>query len=110
MKIEIDIVNLTPHAIEYLKPDGKLVKFPSKGQARLRQQDYRELRLGDFRFINYQSEPNVEGLPKEESSRLFIVSSIVQLALKGMRSDLISPTIVEKDSKGNVICCRAFKL
>lgn len=110
MKIEIDIINLTPHSIEYLKADGKILKFPSKGQARVRTQDYRSICLGDIRFVNYDSEPSVEGLPEPSHGKLYIVSTVVQTALKNRRDDLLSPCMIEKDRDGNILCCRAFKL
>lgn len=110
MKIELDIINLTPHSIEYLKPDGKILKFPSKGQARLNAAQYTEINIGEIRFVNYDPNPQVEGLPKPSEGKLYIVSTVVQSALRKVRSDLLSPCMVDKDRDGTVLACRGFKL
>jgi hypothetical protein len=107
MKLQIDILNFTPHDINYVKKVGTTITFPSKGNARMITQDYRQIMLVDIALVIYD-DTQIEGLPPRKEGMLYIVSSIVQVNAR--RDDLLSPCQFERDNAGSIISCRAFKL
>lgn len=53
---------------------------------------------------------NLQGLPQEQADTMYIVSIVVQDALRGKRSDLLCPTDFVRDEAGRIIGCRALSV
>lgn len=78
------LVNLTPHAIKLndgteVPPSGTVARIASSYS------EFNSDRVAEVVF----GEP--VGLPEPEEGTLFIVSGLLASALKGVRSDLVSP-------------------
>ncbi len=94
--------NLTPHAVGFKTPDGKILSFPSEGVARV------DVFPGVAREIEFDGQvmpvnPSVKygaviGLPEPNGETIFIVSLIVitQPSVAG-RPDVVAPATGPKD-------------
>jgi hypothetical protein len=101
-----NVVNLTPHTINFVKEDGEICKLPPSGQvARVSstQQDAGE--FGIFKLSKTKFGEVVD-LPSENGD-LFIVSALVRTAVAN-RMDVASPGDLLRDAEGNVIGCKNF--
>lgn len=98
------IVNLTPHAVSLISPDGTTREFPSQGLARVA---VTRAVIGEIdgtpvcRSIFGQ----VEGLPEPAPNTFYIVSMLVAQAARN-RTDLICPDNLVRDEAGRIVGCR----
>jgi hypothetical protein len=107
----VNLVNLTPHAVNLLREDGGLiVSVPPNGQVARVQTLATE--TGSVE-INGYSIPivsteygEVENLPEPQEDTIFIVSVLVVSALKGQRNDVVAPDTgpesVVRDAQGQI--------
>lgn len=103
----MNIRNLTPHDITICDKCGKIVKvIPSSGIVRLSAKiaDYSE--VDGIRITKtYYGEP--DGLPEFRDDTYYIVSQLVKSALPE-RMDLLVPTEMVRDEKGNIVGCQSL--
>ncbi len=104
----VKLVNLTPHPVKVLM-NNAFVELESVGICRVQ---YGELKIGQINGIELVriEYPSIEGLPAPQENTYYIVSSVVALAMKGLRNDLIVPYDFIKDSTGNIIGCKKFQI
>jgi hypothetical protein len=105
----MNIVNLTPHSINFVGEDGTpiLTIEPSGILARVQATI---VATGDTVCgipITKTRFGEVEGLPEPEDGTTFVVSRMVAEALPG-RSDLLIPNESVRDEGGNIIGCRSL--
>lgn len=105
---EVEVVNLTPHAINILDSDNFIVKtFESSGIARC---TCSRNQIGNVNGIainsNYYGE--VTGLPEPKDGTMYIVSALVAQAVKYVRSDVLVTDDAVRNDDGQIIGCRAF--
>lgn len=100
------IVNLTPHTVNEVETNSKFQ--PSGKVARVSTQ---YIQQGDVDgiplFVVKYGE--VEGLPEPEEGTMYVVSSLVLEAMRGVRTDLIAPGELVRDEQGQPIGCKGFK-
>ncbi len=104
------IINLTPHEINLLTPEGELKIPPSGVTARV---SVERKKIGDV-FIDGKFIPVyknkfglVENLPDPEPYTLYIVSAIVAQAVPN-RFDVVVPDDFVRDEQGRIIGARAL--
>lgn len=97
-----DIINLTPHVVNILD----YMNIPPSGTV-ARVSVVMEPVLGK-EFIVEGEYGKVYGLPDEVYDVLYIVSTMVRLA-RPDRQDIVSPAMLVRDEKGQIIGCRALE-
>jgi hypothetical protein len=97
------VINLTPHMVNV---NG--MSYPSEGLARVSE---KETQIGMLNGIPLFSKTfgEVVGLPDPQEGILFIVSGLVKAACPN-RTDLLVPTKLVRDEKGNIIGCQGFAI
>ena len=115
----VNIVNLTPHSVNYYAGDHVEVIKPSGLVARVvvykdipnQVRYYLDNEDGFNRISITQNlevmQKQVVNLPEIRSNTIYIVSTLVQLLHP--RADLVSPDETVRDENGRIIGCRAFK-
>jgi len=101
------LINLTPHPINICDEAGKVVRvFQSEGLVRLKAVT---VTVGEIDGIHLTRTEfgQPEGLPEFSEGKMYIVSQLVKSALPG-RKDLLVPSEVVRDEKGNIIGCKAL--
>lgn len=100
----MQLINLTPHAIrlsngEIVEPTGYVSRVNST-----------QSQVGDIRGIPVLESTlsKTVNLPEEEEGVAYIVPSVVRL-MAPTRQDLLSPTKLIRDGKGNVVGCGALE-
>jgi len=108
MKKKTKIVNLTPHCVRIVMPDGSIREVPSAGIARLA---VNIESAGEFDGIPLTKSVfgQPKGLPEPVPGTMYIVSGIMKSALTE-RTDLVVPNELVRDDKGAVIGCRSLGL
>lgn len=101
------IVNLTPHAINFLTDDSIIVFPPSGVVARVEEYSETVGHVNGFP-ITGNVHSSVQDLPLYKDGVMYIVSSIV-LDSATTRTDLLSPTVFLRDASGRIIGAKAFK-
>lgn len=103
------IVNLTPHELNLVSPDGETTTIQPSGQiARITSTPGQELALGlSCRTFTSPTWGEVENLPEPQDGTIFIVSGIVAGRISG-RPDVWSPGTgprdeAIRDEKGRII-------
>lgn len=103
------IINLTPHAINFLGADGAalLTVAPSGTVARCATT---ATEIGDIDGIPIRVSTfgDVVGLPAPVAGTILIVSAITAQAVKGLRDDVFIPDDAVRDDAGRIIGCRAL--
>jgi len=108
------IVNLTPHEVNLVLGDGKVVTFPSLGVIRLPKRtevvgkiatsiDGREVEIP----LSKTSFGKAEGLPEREEGTIFIVSSLICQACPD-RDDFFIVDQTTRDKDGRIVGCRSL--
>lgn len=102
--IDMDIINLTPHAVAV----GDRTFPPSEVVARV---DVELTECGDIDGIPLVKGTygNVTDLPKHNTSTFYIVSTMVRLACPD-RTDLGSPSQLIRDETGRIVGCGALEM
>lgn len=104
------IINLTPHPVNVLDENGKVVRtFPTSGTiARLEVETERTGIIDGIPTVRTKfGKP--EGLPAPTGGTFYIVSQLVKSG-SPMRPDLLVPADVVRDTEGRIIGCRAFQV
>lgn len=104
---EINIVNLTPHDVKVFSEDGEtvLAEYPATGES-VRVETKTEI-VGNVNGVpvSTQKYGDVIGLPKQKPNTVYLVSLVVQMAVKS--DDLLSPDTSPKgavrDNQGRII-------
>jgi len=118
-KQPVTLVNLTPHDIVIYHEDGKTVKLVIRASGQVARATARRKKIGEINGIPvYRNEfSEVEGLPKPKRGVIYIVSSLVQQALKlrGIkRKDIVSPDTspegVVRDKNGRILGTKGFQV
>ncbi len=103
-----EIVNLTPHDVLVVDPDGSRRVFPSAGKARVSESvsivaEIDGIPLVEKRYLE------ATGLPPPRSGTLYVVSYYTRACCPD-RDDLLIPHDLVRDGAGNIIGCRAFSI
>lgn len=112
----VRFINLTPHPMTLVAPDGSQVVIPASGMvARVKAAStvVRTVSVDGIEFpINRTVFGSVEGLPEPEEGTIYIVSTLVLSALAGSRSDVVAPdsNSAVRDSDGRIIGVRGFQI
>ena len=107
----MEIINLTPHKINIVDNDGKLIKvFESKGEARAEQKDVEIGMLEGIPIIETSYGEPIN-LPEYDQGTYYIVSAITAKAayLSGRKTrDLLLTAKTVRNSDGQIIGCQAL--
>ena len=102
------IINLTPHALNFVGEDGQIVLTvePSGTLARV---SSKTILTGEIMGIPVTSTEygEVEGLPAPEEGTVYVVSSLVASRVPE-RGDVFIPNESVRDEKGRIIGCRSL--
>lgn len=99
----MNVINLTPHALDLVCNDGLVMHIEASGVvARCAE---RRNRVGEVAgmVIERAEFGAIEGLPDPQTDTIFIVSTLVLTALKGVRPDVFSPGKAIRDDAGRII-------
>lgn len=103
----INMVNLTPHDVNFVDNDGNIVRTvkPSGVVARL---SVETIVIGEIDGIQVTESvfSDIENLPEEAEDTIYIVSSLV--AEKAKRPDVYVPNGSVRDSNGRIIGCKSL--
>lgn len=104
----IELVNLTPHAVNIVTAEGDpiITVEPSGILARVSSST---VVVGDLDGIPITATKygEVEGLPAPEPGKVYIVSSLVAQRCKG-RDDVFIPNESVRDDKGRIVGCKSL--
>lgn len=105
------IINLTPHAINFVGEDGKVfLSVPSSGVARAAatRSKVGEIQAnGGIIPINTTTFEEVRDLPEPQPDTIYVVSALTAQAAPE-RSDLYITDDAVRDDAGRIIGCRAL--
>lgn len=107
------IVNLTPHPIKIMTPEGVMIKeFPSEGIARAAQTVTPFGEIDGISVVETKfSDP--ENLPDPEEGTYYVVSAILAQAARAAgrtTSDLLLTSRPIRDENGQIIGCEGFAI
>lgn len=104
----VNLINLTPHAVNFVTADGRQVDVQPEGIiARLEQHDVLSRWIG--RIPVYKTEyGEVQNLPDPQPDTIYIVSGMV-LSQVPERDDVLSPGALIRNDAGQVIGAGGFK-
>ena len=103
----MNILNCTPHPINFEASNGDVTEFPYSGIVPRVSMEYTEMDVDGILF----SRPKygeVIGLPKYEEGTYLIVSRMLATACN--RSDLIVPCKFKRDHNGAIQSCKSFQV
>ncbi|MCI4407724.1 MAG: hypothetical protein JHC26_01440 [Thermofilum sp.] len=111
-------VNLTPHEVKVLDNDGNVILTvpPSGKVARVSTTEVFTGEIGNIKLFRV-TYGEIQDLPAPEPNTIYIVSSIVLMALKEKgikRTDVVSPNTnpsingAVRDAKGQIIGVKSF--
>lgn len=112
----ITLKNYTPHAINLHKEDGSIQTFESicgKDNApRVETEFLQDIYLDDVRLVEEDFKDTMIGcpLPAPEERVLVIVSQIIFQHQFQNRTDLVYPSDMIRDAKGQITGCKAFSV
>lgn len=103
----MNIVNCTPHSINIHFEDGDVLSIEPSGI--VPRCSVKSEMSGSINGIPVFSEVfgDVENIPEERENTILIVSRIVVAALPS-RTDLVFPTQIVRNDKGQIVGCRGF--
>lgn len=108
MKNTINIVNLTPHAVNFISDDGNIIKTiePSGAVARV---SAKTETIGEIDGLPVTTSVygEVTGLPEPEEGKVYVVSSLVAGRTTN-RNDVFVPNEPVRDEKGRIVGCRSL--
>jgi len=116
-KITRRIVNLTPHTVVVIREGEKPIEFPPSGTvARVTSRSVLVREVGGVPVVRTEYS-DITGLPEPEKGTVFIVPTLVLLALKEggtHRDDVVSPDTspasVVRNEAGQIIGVRRFQV
>lgn len=102
------IINLTPHAINFLREDNSVLATiePSGTIARAAQTRERVSKVNGI-VVNQCSYGSVTGLPDPQDGTIYLVSALTAQACPE-RSDVFITDDAVRDENGRIIGCRAI--
>lgn len=102
------IINLTPHAINFLREDNSVLATiePSGTIARAAQTRERVSEVNGI-VVNQCSYGSVTGLPDPQDGTIYLVSALTAQACPE-RSDVFITDDAVRDENGRIIGCRAI--
>ena len=100
-------VNLTPHDIHVVMPDGSVRIFERSGTIARCSVDTELVDRVDGIELSRAQFGTVDNVPDIVQGTYYIVSMLVRQALS-YRHDIVSPGELVRDSSGNVIGCKGF--
>lgn len=102
------IFNMTPHPINVLDDDNKIIhSFPKEeGTIRLSVSTIEEGTIENIKLTKTVFGKPV-GLPEFEKGKYYIVSQLVKNACSN-RTDLLVPSEIVRDSNGNILGCKSL--
>ena len=110
MKAHMRLVNLTPHPLSVVCPDGQTLQVPPSGtiaRVAVTRRPAGQLRVEgaslDVHVVEYG---DVEGLPEPEAGVIYVVSALV--ASRVPRPDVYAPGELVRDEAGRVVGCRGL--
>lgn len=105
----MNLVNLTPHAINICDDSGAVVRtIPASGQqARCAVATEPMFEQDGIKFVR-TCFGAVSGLPAPKQDTMYIVSLLVKQAVG--RDDVCSPGEMVRDSEGKIIGCKNFNI
>ena len=98
--------NVTPHHVTVITPNGP-VTFPRTNDIARVSQTTTQVGTVDGVPIYKTVFGAVEGMPVPQEGVIYIVSSLVRIAIPD-RQDVVSPGELVRDSAGFVIGCKGF--
>jgi hypothetical protein len=88
----MEIINLTPHAINYINDEAEITIFPPSGDVARVEQVVNNVYYINNMPVRSQAFGDITGLPDSKEDTLYIVSSIVlEACFKAGRMDVIAP-------------------
>lgn len=106
--METKILNLTPHAINFVDSDGTVILTvePTAVPARVACKTVTKGKINGIPVTeNEYSE--IENLPAPQKDTIYLVSALVAGRCKD-RTDVFIPNELLRDEKGNIIGCRSL--
>lgn len=102
----INLVNLTPHEVNFITDAGTITISPSGMLARV---TAKTVTVGEINGIPVTSTEfgEVEGLPAPTPDTVYIVSSLVASRVRD-RVDVFIPNESVRDENGRIIGCRSL--
>lgn len=101
------LVNLTPHNIVMILNGEVKETLVSKGLARCSMISNEIGQINDY-TLSENTYGEVVGLPQPQEGVIYIVSSIVANALKGVRNDIVVVDKTVRNENGQIIGCTGF--
>jgi hypothetical protein len=116
----MQMINLTPHALNIKKADGQVLTIePSGNVARVNNKMILDGwlwaqgpdRPQDGIEIFYSEYGDIDGLPPQKEGTIYIVSGMVLAAVNGTitRPDVFAPGRLIRDEEGRVIGCQGLR-
>lgn len=101
----VRIINLTPHNITWVKPNGETQVIESSGLIRCRTISTLVETVEDELLVYANSYSLEEELPAPEAGVFYVVNTIVATALSGKRNDVLVVNDTIRDDSGRIIGC-----
>jgi len=108
------VVNLTPHEIRVVLPDGSTAVFPSSGQVARLQTVSRPINVEGLPPVVETEVVGIEGLPEPEPGTVYLVSTpLLIYAARMGRLDVLAPDTgpesVVRNESGQVVAVRRLQ-
>lgn len=109
----MNVVNLTPHAINILSENGEqIVNYPASGNVARCGNVNTSLGEMDGVPVITQGFGEVSGVPEPVDGTIYLVSMVVGSALKGQRDDIYGPATdpanAVRNEKGHIVGVKAL--
>ena len=105
--MDMQLINLTPHAVDIMSTAGIVKTIPASGMvARLTTSTQVVGEVDGIRLTKTVfGEPTA--LPEQKDDTFYIVSQLIKNALP-QRSDLLVPAEVLRDNQGKILYCQSL--
>lgn len=103
----MEIINLTPHAITFVRDSGENLTINPSGE--LARVSFKTEQIGEVDGIPVTKTVygDVTGLPEKQDGKIFLVSSLVASRVFG-RDDVFIPNDSVRDAEGRIIGCKSL--
>lgn len=106
------IINLTPHAVVIYDNDGKTILATVQPSGEVARVSMTRQQVGHVTGtdipIFISASGDVTGVPDPQAGKIYLVSALVRLALKGRR-DVLSPGELIRNEAGQPVGCRGLE-
>lgn len=107
----MNLVNLTPHAINLYDGDQLVATIPASGMVARANEEKKLVSHINGYPVSKISYGEIENLPEQQEDTMYIVSYIAATAAKlSGRTDCLSPDGLVRDEKGQIAGCRGFAM